>query len=284
MRTQEIAKEEREITKFVYRKQLATLRSEDKHPPWLMIVATFTSTFRLPNEGINSHKLKIGRDISKEEVEDVFGQKKSKNGFAMAEKLTSTQQKEAKKLYCLCYQKAFASTHVAKEFAIEFVLDKVQHKKVNWANFAAETNVGQQNSYTQRLRGCMQRLASVLEVLVEEIYKDEGFNEYADKSLDKMFVGNAPRHILKEGASKDNFHAPYSIVNSEGADLELLATRYNFPYYCHKLLFQYLVVMFLHCRCRSFDHGLLPIPSLPEQMSPRIIPLAIELSCIVARL
>lgn len=243
MRTQAIVKEEREITESACRKQLATLRSEDKRPPPPMTAATFASTFRLPNEGINSHKLKIGRDISKEEVEDVFGQEKSKNGFALAEKLTATQRKEAENLYCLCYQKPFAPTHVAKEFAIGFVLDKVQHKKVNWAEFAAETNVGQRNSYTRRLRGCVQRLASVLEVPEEEIYRDTGFSDYAEKSLGKISTGNALRHILEEGASKDNFQVPYSIVSTEGADSELIAARYSFPYCCRKLLFQCLVVV-----------------------------------------
>lgn len=89
----------------------------------------------------------------------------------------------------------------------------------------------------------MQRLASVLEVPEEEIYRDTGFSEYAEKSLGKISTGNALRHILEEGASKDNFQVPYSIVSTEGADSELIAARYSFPYCCRKLLFQCLVVV-----------------------------------------
>ena len=91
-----------------------------------MSADTFASVFCLPHQGMNTHKMKIGRDISLQEVEDVFGPEKSKNGFSLGEKLIANQRKEAETLYCLCYQKPFAPTHVAKEFAIGFVLHKVR--------------------------------------------------------------------------------------------------------------------------------------------------------------
>jgi len=53
-----------------------------------------------------------------DEVEAVFGEEKTKNGFHLGEKLSPQLRREAEKLYYKCYQKPFAPKHVAKEFAI----------------------------------------------------------------------------------------------------------------------------------------------------------------------
>ena len=74
--------------------------------------------------------MKIEKGNSLEEVEAVFGQEKSRNGFLLAKKLTKDMRKTVERLYYACYQKHQAPAHVAKEFAIGTVLDKVQQKKV----------------------------------------------------------------------------------------------------------------------------------------------------------
>lgn len=155
-----------------------------------MTAVTFASTFNLTNAGINSHKLKIGRDITLEEVEDVFREENAKNGFSLGEKLSSSLQKDAERLYCLCYQKPFASAHVAKEFAIEFVLDKVKQQQVNWAEFAVETNLAHRKSYSRRVRACILRLATTFGALEKDIFEEEGFVEYAPESKEKLALTN----------------------------------------------------------------------------------------------
>ena len=94
----------------------------------------FATVFRLPQDEVNTHKLRIGKDISLEEVEALFGKEKAQNGFSVAEKLSTILRKEAKKLYCLCYQKTYPTLHVAKEFAISFILQHVKQDKVNWVH------------------------------------------------------------------------------------------------------------------------------------------------------
>lgn len=217
---------EREISESLCRKQLATLRADDKRPPPPISAETFASTFCLPNAGLNSHKLKIGRDISKEEVEQVFGPEKSKNGFSLAEKLNSTLRKDAERLYCVCYQKPFAPTHVAKEFAIGFVLDKVQKEQVNWAEFAAETNEGQRQSYRRRLRGCMQRLATIVDVPLDDLYKKEGFPEYVDKSREKVSVGDVKCELLLGVGADHDVKPRLHFHNAGSTDPDVLAPRY----------------------------------------------------------
>jgi len=47
--------------------------------------------------------MKIGKGIILEEVEEVFGKEKSRNGFLLVEKLLREMRKATKRLYCTCY-------------------------------------------------------------------------------------------------------------------------------------------------------------------------------------
>ena len=142
--------------------------------------------FGLYNDGINLHKMKIGKGIIKAEVEEVFGAEKSRNGFLLAEKLSKDLRRAAERLYCVSYQKSQTPGHVAKEFAIDVVLDKVQKKEVNWAEFASETNLAQRRSYTRRLKGWIQTLAELRNVPMKEVYDSEGFSEFAGTEGEKL--------------------------------------------------------------------------------------------------
>lgn len=215
----------RELTESLCKKQLAALRAKDKRPPPPMTAEMFADTFRLPHRGINSHKQKIGRDIALEEVEAVFGPEKSKNGFSLAEKLSATLRKDAEKLYCLCYQKPYAPVHVAKEFAIGFVLDKVQRKDVNWAEFAAETNEGQRKSYSRRLRGCIARLATALDVPTDDLYEKEGFGDYAEKDVHKFSVGDVKCEGGWDGSSGVDVKTRLSLHYAGSPDPHVLAHK-----------------------------------------------------------
>ena len=194
-------KTEREFTEYECLKQLAALKTADKRPPPAMSADTFAFRFGLHNEGINSHRVKIGKSITLEEVEHVFEKEKSRNGFLLAEKLSTEMRKDAEKLYCLCYQRNHVPAHVAKEFAIGFVLDKVQHKGVNWAEFASKTNLAQRRSYCRRLKVWIQGLASLRNVPIIDVYNSEGFSDYIDTEFDKLRMVNVHGFLGSEGAT-----------------------------------------------------------------------------------
>jgi hypothetical protein len=145
-----------------------------------MSAKIFAIVFQLLQEGVNTHRLKITKDISLDEVESLFGKEKARNGFSLAERLSPALKKDAEKLYCVCYQKPHAAHHVAKEFAIGFVLQNVKQQKVTWVAFATETNKLQRTSYMRRVRVWITRLAEILQVHVANLYTTEGFTEYID--------------------------------------------------------------------------------------------------------
>lgn len=215
-----------EFTESDCRKQLASLKSPDKRPPPSMTAESFSSMFCLPNEGINSHKLKIGKDITLEEVQDVFGEEKARNGFSLGEKLPHDLREEAEKLYCLCYQKPYAPTHVAKEFAIGFVMDKVQHAKVNWAEFAAQTNASQWRSYHRRVRVWSQRLSILTKTPMKKVFEDEGFPEYCDLRADKFPAFFADTELSLGAASKKYMQTQSDTDHAQSSDFVMLAARY----------------------------------------------------------
>lgn len=120
-----VEKTERQVTEPDCLRQLAAFRAEDKRPPPPISADSFAKKFGLHNDGINLHRMKLGKGITKAEVEEVFGAEKSRNGFLLAEKLSKDLRRAAEKLYCVCYQRSQTPGHVAKEFAIGVVLDKV---------------------------------------------------------------------------------------------------------------------------------------------------------------
>lgn len=113
--------------------------------------------------------MKIEKDITLEEVEEVFDKEKSRNGFLLAEKLNKDLRKVVERLYCVCYLRGQTPGHVAKEFAIGIVLDKVRKEEVNWAEFASETNVAQRKSYCRRLKD-MTKVGCRLNIIQMAIY------------------------------------------------------------------------------------------------------------------
>jgi hypothetical protein len=96
-------KKEKQFSEGKCHRQLAMLRTEDRRLPPTMTKDVFATVFRLSQDGVNTHKLRIAKDISLAEVEALFGKEKARNGFSVAEKLSPTLRKEAEKLYCLCY-------------------------------------------------------------------------------------------------------------------------------------------------------------------------------------
>jgi hypothetical protein len=202
-------KKEREFMEAECRRQLASLRAADKRRPQAMSADIFATVFDLSREGVNIHKLKIGNDISLDEVESLFGKEKARNGFSLAERLSPALRKEAEKLYCVCYQKPYAANHVAKEFAIGFVLEKVKNKKVNWAAFAPQTNQLQRSSYMRRIRLWITRLAEILEVHVSTLYATKGFTDYVDVKKEKALLVELYGTVVVEGVSQGDPRGPY---------------------------------------------------------------------------
>ena len=77
-----------------------------------------------------------------------FGEEKGRNGFLLTEKLAPALRKEVEGLYCQIYQKTLCSAHIGKELAMGWIL-QMQGKSVNWAGFAAKTNLGQRRSFAR---------------------------------------------------------------------------------------------------------------------------------------
>ena len=53
-------------------------------------------------------------------------------------------------------------------------------EKINWAGFAAETNVGQRKSYARRAKMWLTWLADLVELSFAELAVIEGFAQYLD--------------------------------------------------------------------------------------------------------
>jgi len=60
----------------------------------------FHTSYKLPRDGFNPHRLKIDKDVPLEDVEALFGAEKGRNGFVITERLTPALRKEVESLYC----------------------------------------------------------------------------------------------------------------------------------------------------------------------------------------
>lgn len=168
-----------EFTEEECRRQLHLLSQPSKRPPTAMSEDIFATVCQLGRDGVNPHRLRMGKDVSKKDVEALFGVEKRRNGFLVSEKLTPALRKEVESLYCQCYQKPHPSKHVGKELAMGWTLE-TKGVKINWAGFAAETNLGQRRHYARRARMYLRQLATVLRKRFSEVAAKEGFTKYLD--------------------------------------------------------------------------------------------------------
>jgi hypothetical protein len=173
-----------EYTEVECRYQLTQLNHPSKWPPTVMTEDIFSTACKLGRDGVNPHKLRMEKDVSLADVEALFGQEKDRNGFLLAERLPPSLRKEVESLYCQCYQKPHPTTHIGKELAMGWTLQSKGHQ-VNWAGFAAETNLDQRRSYARRAKLWLTRLAEILQLPLHEVAQREGFTKYLEVKDEK---------------------------------------------------------------------------------------------------
>lgn len=145
----------------------------------------FHSSCKLQRDGLNPHRLRMDKDVKKSDVKSFFGdEEKGRNGFLLAKRLTPALRKEVEELYCKIYQKTICATHVGKELAMGWTL-QTQGKSINWAGFAAETNLGQRKSFARRVKMWLIRLAAALGKMFVQVAQEEVLSKYLDVAVDK---------------------------------------------------------------------------------------------------
>lgn len=166
------------------RRQLNLLSQASRRPPTAMSEDIFYTSCKLTRDGLNPHRLKIDKDVPLTDVEALFGVEKGRNGFLLAEKLTPALRKEVESLYCQIYQRTQCPTHIGKELAMGWTL-QTKGESINWAGFAAETNLGQRQSYARRAKTWLTRLAEAQKKTFEEVAKAEVISKYLDVEDEK---------------------------------------------------------------------------------------------------
>lgn len=174
-----------EYTEEDCRRELHKLGLPSARPPLAMSEDIFYTSCGLPRDGLNPHRLKMDKDVPLADVEALFGTDKGRNGFLISERLTPALQKEVESLYCRIYQKTQVSTHVGKELAMGWTLQTKGHD-VNWAGFAAETNLGQRRQFAVRVKTWLTRIAALQKKSFAEVAATEALSKYLDVKVDKI--------------------------------------------------------------------------------------------------
>ena len=122
-----------------------------KKPPPLRDVAFFVSA-GLSDSGINPHRMKCGREVSKAQLEALFGKEATRSNYRYTDCRDIRVREKVERIWPLCYgRKGMEGVKLLSlEFAMGIVADELK-KKVDWAAFAEETNRTQRSKFTKRL-------------------------------------------------------------------------------------------------------------------------------------
>jgi len=122
LKQKKVLSEKREYTAEECRRQLNLLSHPSKRSPIAMSEDIFHTSYRLPSDGTNPHRLRMEKDVPLADVEALFGEEKGQNGFLVTKRLTPALRKEVESLYYQIYQKTHASINVGKELAMGWTL------------------------------------------------------------------------------------------------------------------------------------------------------------------
>ena len=123
-----------------------------KRPPPKRDLVYFV-TFRLSDKGVNPHRMKCGREVSKSQLEAVFGKEAACSNYKYTDCHTARIVERAEKIWPLCYGRKRMDG--VKLVSLEFAMGTIskEHKiKVDWGSFAEETNRTQRSKYTKRVK------------------------------------------------------------------------------------------------------------------------------------
>ena len=123
-----------------------------KRPPPKRDLAYFIA-LGLSDDGLNPHRMKCGREVSKSQLEAVFGKEATRSNYRYTDCRTARIVERVEKIWPRCYgRKGMDGVKlISLEFAMGIVAE--EHKtQVNWASFAEETNRTQRSKYTKRVK------------------------------------------------------------------------------------------------------------------------------------
>lgn len=137
----------------VSQQELFEKRAETmKRPPPKRDLDYFVSV-GLSDEGLNPHRMKCGREVTKAQLEAVFGREATRSNYRYTDCRIVRVTDRVEKIWPLCYGRNGMDgvKLISLEFAMGIVAEE-HNKDVAWASFAEETNRTQRSKYTKRVK------------------------------------------------------------------------------------------------------------------------------------
>jgi len=105
----------------------------------------FKDVHKLPHEGINPHRLRIGKDVLELEMVQLFGPTRGRSRYSFADVHDEKVLDRVKELYPIVYGKLIVPKFkLLWEFAKGIMAKLVKKILVIWVSFSHEININQQ--------------------------------------------------------------------------------------------------------------------------------------------
>ena len=107
----------------------------------------------LSDKGVNPHRMKCGREVSKIQLEAMFGKEATRSNYRYTDCHIVRITDRVEKIWPLCCGRNGMDgvKLISLEFAMGIVVEE-HNIKVDWASFAEETNQTQRSKYTKRVK------------------------------------------------------------------------------------------------------------------------------------